>query len=573
MLTVQVAYLDPELATLDSWKRVATVGGGVSTEGIRTVDIMDVVSKMDQGCKAKYCSVIEFKLMFPPLNEAGQDTGGSAVITIETLDTDMRLEFTFILTRAGLPSIVRMQPAAIPLAGNVPVTIFLKNFPSPACKESVPPTCKQDAKTAGLRVEFQNVGNPKNVTMVDLNGMLVLTFLAPSRETATDATGKIVLVGTGAELEFDMAYTMPHARISPMDGRISGGATVTISAMGWYTMDTASETWSTSDMTTRNLGIKLGESLLALSSVRSVAVASGALVAVIEIPASSTVGTVSGSISAELSSNDPRMQRMSQFVFQYFNEPVLRSVAPNIATLSGKTTALDGRSVLLTISHFPVVTSSSDVKVSFGPIVCGVGAMCSIIELRSFQVNNANELQLCVGVPPFSTPGIVSISVECTRVELGSWTPKTAFSTFSFFKPLPAVRSVRWCSECNSGRTCIVMGSCGGAKAPLENMLPLSGGGTMVITLENPPPDFHFTASTGSTQAKILLALGDSNHGKFMRVAKGDGMSIGEGDVRASERVVLEFVIPELFSPTGDTLKVSITPVGAFAPASASLGV
>jgi len=573
MLIVQVAYLHPALVTLDVWNPVATVLGGVSTEGGVSVDIVDVVSRMDQDCTSKYCSVIEFKLRFPPLDQAGQDTGGNAVIIIETLSQDTRFEFTFVLIRAGLPSVVLVQPATISLEGNVPITIFLKNFPTPACKGSDPPTCKQDAEDAGLKIEFQNVANPTDVTMEESNGMLVLTFSASSSATAGDETGKILLDDTGAELEFDLAYMMPPAHVSPMDGHISGGETITISAMGWYGMDMAPEIWSASNMVDRDFSIKIDETSFALSSVRSVEVlASRALVAVVEIPVVSTVGTVSGSISAQISSNGKSTQRMSRFVFRYFKAPVLTSVEPKIATLSGKTTAIDGRSVLLTILNFPMVVSPCDVKVSFGATVCGVGAACNIIELRSFKVNDANELQVRVRVPPVSTPSIISISVEYTHVKLGSWTPKTAFSAFSFFKPLPAVRSVRWCSKCNSGRACIVMGSCGGAKAPLENMLPLSGGGTMVITLDNPPSEFRFTASTGETQARMLLALGDSSHGEFVRVAQGDGMSIGMGEIIASERVILEFVIPDIFAATGDALRVSITPVGALSPASASMG-
>jgi len=112
------------------------------------------------------------------------------------------------------------------------------------------------------------------------------------------------------------------------------------------------------------------------------------------------------------------------------------------------------------------------------------------------------------------------------------------------------------------------MGKCGGDEAPLENVLPLSGRGTMVITVDN-PPNVMFHERDGSTQARMLLALGASSFGNFARVAQGDGMSI-EGMVTGSERVVLEFAIPELFKPEGNQLKISITPTGVLAPSSVS---
>jgi len=573
VISVTVAYLDPALASLDASNLVVELSG-VSTEGGASVDVLKVVSTTAvQSCTARYCSVIEFMLKVPALDQAGKDTGGTANMTIKTAQQEVIIDLAFDLTAAGEASVVLVQPAMIPLGGNVEVTVFLKNFPDPACKTSN--TCVQQVNAANLKVEFANgiaLGNPTEFLKEQSNGMFVLKFPAPAGAFAGAETGNISITG-GGKLEFDLRYMMPSAHVSPMDGRVSGGETITISATGWYSAETARMTWSTSEMISRDLRIKIGEVSLNVSSVVSVEVTGGELKVVVQIPVASKAGQVAGSIGAVVQGG----QKTSRFVFQYFMSPQITSVAPNKATLLGKTTSTDGRSVLLTLSSFPSVTSAGDVKVMFGNTVCGVaGASCNIMTMRSSKVDGVDQLQLRVRVPPVSGPGDVAISVEYVRVQIGIWAPKSVRSTMSFFRPLPVVQSVRWCHVCKSAnaRTCIVMGSCGGGKAPLENLLPFTGGGTMVITVENPPTNLRFNEISGETSSDMLLQLGGSSFGVFVRVAQGNGQAVG-GQVTASERVVLEFAIPELsgdFDASGNQLKVSITPVGALSLSSASMG-
>jgi len=572
IISVTVAYLELAFASLEASELEVELSGvshlaQPNTEG--GVSVVAVVSKMGQDCTARYCSIIEFKLKFPPLDQAGQKNGGTANMTIKTGQQVSIIDFTFVLTAAGLASVVLVQPPTIPLEGNVEVTVFLKNFPTPTCKAFNPPTCVQEAADAGLQVNFQNVKNPTGLTTDLSNDMFVLKFLVPARATAGAETGKIIVTG-GVELDFVLQYMMPSAHVSPMDGRVSGGDTITISARGWYSAEIDGETWSTSEMTIRDLRIKIGEASLDVSNVVSVEVMGGNLQAVVKMPAASKAGQVSGSIGAQLEG----VQKISRFVFLYFKSPRLTSVVPNKATLSGRTTSTDGRSVLLTIMSFPPVASPADIKISFGNAVCSASTSCNIMTVRSSQVDGTNQLQLRVSVPPVSGPGDVAISVEYVRAQLGSWAPKSAHSTMSFFRPVPVVQSVRWCRDCRSanGRTCIVMGTCAGGKMPLENLLPFIGGGTMMITVENPPTNFRFDESSGFTGADMLLQLGGSSFGEFVRVAQGNGQTLG-GEVTASERVVLEFAIPELsgdFDASGNQLKVSITPVGALSLSSAS---
>ena len=84
--------------------------------------------------------------------------------------------------------------------------------------------------------------------------------------------------------------------------------------------------------------------------------------------------------------------------------------------------------------------------------------------------------------------------------------------------------------------------------------------------------DFVFAQDDGSTSDEVLLKLGESGYGIFKRVAQGDGELDEGGQVTQSEVVSLEFDVPELFSPAGEQLTVSIQPAGALAAKSAALG-
>jgi hypothetical protein len=87
------------------------------------------------------------------------------------------------------------------------------------------------------------------------------------------------------------------------------------------------------------------------------------LVVVVRTPVSKVAGIVACSIGAALVLEDElgtainQVQKESRFLFEYFKNPEIMSVSPASATLTGKTTSEDGRSVILKIQN---ISLSSD---------------------------------------------------------------------------------------------------------------------------------------------------------------------------------------------------------------------
>jgi hypothetical protein len=366
------------------------------------------------------------------------------------------------------------------------------------------------------------------------------------------------------ELTFEVTYQMPLAMVKPMDGLLQGGSTVTVSARGWFSKDEPPKFWTQAEIDTANLVVAFADHAATLISVEQDA---DQLVAVVKAPASSDTGNVPGSISADNIANHPKVSR---FMFSYFKAPTVSSITPSRATLLGKTTSGDGRSVLLKILNAPLVESPSDMEVHFDSVLCGAGRSCGVVEMKNGQVNGANQLQLRLVVPPVPAAGDVSVIVSFVQMAADR-SPKMARTKLQYYIPLPTLLSARWCKSCSVGaRTCLVMGACGGGEAPIENQLPLSGGGTIILVVRNPQMNFKFAQHDGSTQHEVSLTLGEAGYGSFQRVAMGDG-TLHDGQVTGSELVVFEFGIPSLFSPAGEELLISILPSGDLAPKTASI--
>jgi hypothetical protein len=98
------------------------------------------------------------------------------------------------------------------------------------------------------------------------------------------------------------------------------------------------------------------------------------------------------------------------------------------------------------------------------------------------------------------------------------------------------------------------MGRCADGKPPMQAFVPKRGTGTMTLMIE--------ASLAGSTVRAddISLALGTSTYGSNPSVVFQD-----------AELLILEFKVPELSSPEGNELVVTLTPEGALSPSSASL--
>ncbi|KAJ1474284.1 hypothetical protein T484DRAFT_1832986, partial [Baffinella frigidus] len=125
-----------------------------------------------------------------------------------------------------------------PLAGRETVTIFLKNFPRPGCKDTL--ACATEALARGTTVRFGDLPAeaPSAITQIP-SGMISIQVLAPAR-AVTGAVGVSVsaLADAAAGLPYlsteaiAFRYIEPARRVLPVDGPIGGGTRVTVTAFG-----------------------------------------------------------------------------------------------------------------------------------------------------------------------------------------------------------------------------------------------------------------------------------------------------------------------------------------------------
>ena len=521
------------------------------------VDLIDIYRLMESSCTRAYCSLIEFRYLIPALSDDDSKEGGTANLTVSSSAGTVSLSAGLVFRPSGSPSIEMIMPGSLSLTEEQNVQIFLRYYPTAICHTNSPPSCASDAE--GLALQFDSVQNPE-IKLEDSKGRLVISFAAPVGERAGEEKGRIML-GKGIQpLEFALHYDMPAAEVMPKDGSLLGNGVITITAKGWWGNGENLEAVPSREA----ISIDMGGLMLEPSRILSVQSKSLSLVVVVRIPESKVAGTIACSIGAQING----VQKASRFLFEYFNNPEFISVSPGSATLKGKTTSKDGRSVLLKIKNFPAVTLAGDVLLTFGKHTCAVGSSCEITEIRSSQEADGNVLSVRARVPPATAPGTVTISIQPA-----SSSPerqlKRAEAILSYYRPLPVISSMRWCQTCaKEARTCIVMGKCSDGSMPLDGLVPMSGGGVVTLQVTD-PPDFRFVESNGVSEAMIMLALGTNNYAEFLRVAYGNGKN-QDGEVEKSDLVALEFAIPGLSSSEGDQAVLSILPAGGLASSSAS---
>ena len=513
---------------------------------------------MDESCSDTYCSLYEFILMVPSLAQADQEQGGTGRLQITADSIAVELDLTF--RAVGEPSVHQVVPKKLETSASMQdVQLYVRNFPSAGCKAT---SCVEEAMNAGLEIEFASLTSPANDYVAeDLNGLLVLTFQAPLSNKAGRVSG-ILQTSSGSPLSFEIEYKMPPATVGPMDGSVSGGQQVTISASGWWETGGSMPEIAKDDLT-----ITFGETPLQESAIISVNQEDLELKVVIITPQSDKTGAIAGQVTWDGISSSVT----SRFEFDYYQDPVVTSMEPHKATLRGKTAAEDGETVLVTIKDAPQrMSSASDVTISFGDVVCGPSSGCGIKSIRSSKQDGARYVYLSVRVPTWPMPEDVSVGVTAAAAP-GRMT-RSVSSRFTFYQPLPSALSARWCSSCaTDARTCIVMGLCGDDSVPLRNLLPLSGGGTVTVLVRDPPANLAFKKVDGTSDDMLTLALG-SSFGEFKRIAYGDGETDENSERTVQSTIVaIEFDIPELYSASAEQMEITLHPSGDLAPALATL--
>jgi hypothetical protein len=558
--STRIEYLPPDLIlSPNSFSVQLTM-----TSSHYAVEMKNVRRLMEADCAHAYCSLIEFQFLIPALSDHDSGLGGTGDISISSSTGAVTLSAELVFRPSQEPSVAMIMPGSLLLTQREEVRIFLKSYPTAMCGMSN--SCASDAQ--GLTLQFDHLQSP-DVHLLDSRGMLVVSFAAPVSERAGKETGRMILANNPS-LEFALMYEMPDAEVRPKDGSSLGNERITITARGWWGNGERLQALPSRD----SFSIFIGEIMLEASNIVSIQANALDLVVVVRTPVSMVAGIVACRIGAALVLEDElgtainQLQKESRFIFEYFNNPEIMSVSPASATLTGKTTSEDGRSVWLKVKNFPALTQAKEFLITIGAHTCGALATCDITAIKSSQEKDGNVLFVRVRVPPATVPGKVAIRVEPSSNSADRRLKKVD-AQILYYRPVPVISSMRWCQTCaEKARTCILMGRCGDGSEPLDNLIPMSGGGVVTLQMED-PPDFKFLESNGKSEAMIMLSLGTNSYGEFSRVAYGNGET-KDGKVDKSDLVALEFAISELSSPEGDQAVLSILPAGALFSSSAS---
>ena len=326
-----------------------------------------------------------------------------------------------------------------------------------------------------------------------------LVIMPPAMGAGGSVAG---LISDGAvTIPFDYIFVAPPASLEPIDGACSGGDTITIRVLGWGEVAE-----SVQDISVVFGGTKEATVTQIVDSVASVSYSLTTLH--VTSPILSSKGTHDGVVTL-------RGQKTSPFSYECFDKPAALA-SPASATLDGRTSSSDGRTVSLFLSNFPAVATSADVVVRFGSVTCDARA-CSVVSVT----NGITGVTLVLTPPELSSPANVLLSATYT----GKAEPpkngdpskvyvraqKTAQTEFRHYRPQPVVLSARWCSECVPGsRTCIANGKCADKAPPKSNAMGSSGTGVLTVVADN-LPQIPISAQSAAvlSPAKVEVTFGD----------------------------------------------------------------
>ena len=417
----------------------------------------------------------------------------------------------------------------------------------PAACGTCPLTCAQEARAGSLSVQFDDHFG-EILSLADTNGMLQVTVLSPVTGIAGPSLVTLQVENSFQEsitVTYNMIFVAPAPMVSPVDANMAGGSVHAISILGW-----AGRTFGVGDM--QVLFGTVDGVVLSATTVDN----PPRLDLTVKAPAVTQPGTYMGRIRTL------DEEYSASFVFEYFKAPETVSIEPRRATLAGKTESSDGRSVSMVLKNFPSFSLASDVKITFGNTVCD-DMNCGVLSV----VPSLDKIHLKIRVPSMAVAGDVQLSVKYrgrSAPPLGgnpsmlyTRSEKSVSTTFTFFKPLPVVTSVKWCDVCNTGRVCLVMARCKDAAEPLEGKAPMitTEQGRLTVVVKN-MPSMSFDPTTGSIADPSIVSLAIGNgFGLFKRVAFSEGATQG-----------LEFSLPTVASVSNSPASLSIAPPSQASP-------
>jgi len=486
---VTVQYIDPLIAAQATW--TVALSGLVSKSLASPV----VTDQSTPGCTQRYCAKYQIQFVVPkdyiPLD------GGEVNVTIAA-DTE-QVVFGFYFDADDTPSVESVDPVSMGIEETETkvVKVHLKNVNATFCSDF-----------AACTVMFG--GSKGNITgAVYANQLLTVTIKPPAIGAGGFAPGLITY--NGVEIKFDYTFIAPPASLEPIDGACAGGETLTFEVLGW------GQVVLNANSIRVVVGSKEATVLQIISSVASASFSSTKFQ--VTSPILGFQGLYSGVISSGTKS--------SSFVYECFDAPTSLA-SPAAATLDGRTSSGNGKSVTLLLGNFPKIATTGDVEVRFGDVLCDA-TRCSVV---SFS-NGESGVTLVVTPPKVSLSANVLVSARYT----GKAEPpkdgdpsktyvraqKTARTAFSHFRPNPVILSAKWCQECVLGsRTCIANGRCFKKIKPKINAMGSSGSGVLTVVADNFPQipidlaSGTVVASAGGQMPKVEVSFGDY----FGRISK-----------------------------------------------------
>ena len=162
-------------------------------------------------------------------------------------------------------------------------------------------------------------------------------------------------IGVGGSTAGLVSYqgVAPPAFLKPIDGACSGGEMLTVKLLGLGVI-----IQNAADVKVR-FGDVEGMVTRVLDSVASSSYSLSTLA--VTSPILGTKGIHSGVVAYG--------EKRVSFSFECFDAPAALAL-PALATLDGRTTSADKKSVALVLTNFPPLATTADVEVRFGDVVC-----------------------------------------------------------------------------------------------------------------------------------------------------------------------------------------------------------
>jgi hypothetical protein len=450
-ITANILYMDPATTIEDLFLKLI-----IPSNTSQLITAISLTSLAPSSCLFSECS--NFNIVFKvPVNPAGMDKATEAFVIISALGKEVNATFRYKPSGQPVVELLEPQTAVLTSAEHLPVTIFLRNFPSAGCKHK---SCSEEAYNGNMKVLFDDVpGTIVPGSLENVGELLRFSVIPPSLTTAHAALCCIQASDEEANdvsVDFNFTYTLPAPQLTPSNGITTGHTPVSLRVLGVQKLVLA-----------QDLILTLCSQPVSQFTVVDAAFAGGRLpfITVTFNSPKCSAGVSEGTLAAADGSAS------ASFSFTYFTAPQISSAIPNMITVDGRTS--EGLTTVLRVAGLPATTSAG-ITVEIAGIQCDLFAACTIVQI----VNTLHYVEVTVKVPPAAE------GEQQIRVTSGE---RTALSTLTYYQPHMEIRSVRWCSTCNS-RFCISNGICTSTMTePRENAAPTSGKGYVVLVVDNMP--------------------------------------------------------------------------------------